>query len=68
MEEELREGWERRETRDPKWLDWIKMAGVREHLSFYTIIAWLYIHVQPNSPDLSAMINFGSQCASLVEN
>lgn len=34
MEEELEEGWERRETRDPKWLDWIKMAGVKEHLSY----------------------------------
>lgn len=39
----LREGWERRETRDPKWLDWIKMAGVKQHLS---ILAWLYIHVK----------------------
>lgn len=35
-EEMLGEGWEGRETRDPKWLDWIKMAGVKKHLSIYT--------------------------------
>ena len=48
MEEEagtLREGWERGETRDPKWLDWIKMAGVKKHLSVH-LLAWLYIHVK----------------------
>lgn len=43
-EEELREDWERRETWDPKWLDWIKMAGVKKHLCIYTVIlAWLYM-------------------------
>lgn len=46
-EEELEEGWKRREIRDPKWLDWIKMAGVEERLSIYTaILAWMYIHVK----------------------
>ena len=40
MEEELREG---RERGDPKWLDWIKMAGVEKHLAIYTVIL---VHVK----------------------
>ncbi len=52
MEEELREkaGREEKHGIQNGWTDWIKMAGVKEHLSIYTVIAWLYIHVkQPSS-------------------
>lgn len=55
----LREGSERRQIHDPTWLDWIKMAVVREHLFVYTFII-THLNLMPCVTAFSSMINFHS--------